>query len=94
MKLTSDSTVVAATSQVSADLGEEVVLLHLTNGMYFGLSDVAARIWKLLRDPVTLASIERVLIEEYDVEPERCHDEVMRLVSDLVDEGLVEVREQ
>lgn len=91
MDLSRDSTVVATPLQVGADLGEEVIILHLTNGRYFGLGNVGARIWKLLRDPVTIGEIERVLLEEYEVAPERCHDEVQRLVNQLVDQGLVEV---
>lgn len=92
MELTSDSTVVASGSLVSADIGEgEVILLHLENGRYFGLQEVSARVWKLLENPITVREIERVLLDEYEIEVERCHDEVLRLLSDLLDEGLVEV---
>lgn len=92
MKLTPDSTVVASGSLVSADIGEgEVILLHLENGRYFGLHEVSARVWKLLENPITVREIERVLLDEYEIEVERCHDEVLRLLSDLLDEGLVEV---
>jgi hypothetical protein len=93
MDLSSDSVIVATARHVSADMGEEIILLHLENGLYFGLGNVGTRIWQLLEKPVTVREIERVLLEEYDVEPERCHAEVLRLVSDLVDQQLVEVQE-
>jgi hypothetical protein len=93
MHLSSDSVVAATPRHVSADMGEEIILLHLENGLYFGLGNVGTRIWQLLEKPVTVREIERVLLEEYDVEPERCHAEVLRLVSDLVDQQLVEVQE-
>jgi len=92
MKLTLDSTVVASTTLVSADIGEEeVILLHLGNGFYFGLQDVSARVWRLAQSPITVREIERILLEEYEIDSKRCHDEVLRLLSDLLDEGLVEV---
>jgi hypothetical protein len=94
MELSSDSVIAATPHHVGADLGEEVILLHLDHGLYFGLGNVGARVWKLLEKPVRVGEIERVLLEEYDVEPQRCHDEVLRLVSDLVDQDLVEVREE
>jgi hypothetical protein len=52
---------------------------------------VGARIWKLLQKPVRVGEIERVLLEEYDVEPEKCHEEVVGLLNKLVDQNLVEV---
>lgn len=94
MNLSVDSTVVSSSTLVSAELGEEVILLHLENGLYFGLDNVSARIWKMLETPTTVRGIEQVLLEEYDIEPDRCHDEVMRLLSDLIDEGLVKVVEE
>jgi hypothetical protein len=94
MKLSSDSTVVITSNQVGADLGEEIILLHLENGEYFGLDDVGARIWRLMERPTAVREIERILLEEYDIEPDRCHEEVLQLLSDLVDNGLVEVIEQ
>ena len=91
MEISSDSTVVSTGRSVSADLGEEVILLHLENGVYFGLENVGARIWKLLQKPVRVGEIERALREEYDVGPEKCHEEVVGLLNKLVDQSLVEV---
>jgi hypothetical protein len=94
MKLSSDTTVAITSRQVGADLGEEIILLHLENGNYYGLEEVGARIWRLMEQPTKVREIERVLLEEYDIEPERCHEEVVQLLSDLIDNGLVEVTEK
>jgi hypothetical protein len=93
MEISSDSTVAVKQRLVSADLGEEVILLHLDNGLYFGLGNVGARIWQLLEKPVKVGEIERVLLEEYDVDPDTCHAEVVNLLNKLVEENLVEVTE-
>lgn len=91
MQITSESTVAPTRRLVSADLGEEVILLHLENGLYYGLENVGARIWKLLQKPVKVGEIERALLDEYDVEPETCHAEVVTLLQRLIDQNLVEV---
>jgi hypothetical protein len=93
MTLSLDSKVIASSRQVGADLGEEIILLHLENGQYFGLEQVAATIWRLLESPRTVKEIEDVLLEQYDIDPEMCHAEVVGLLTDLMDQGLVEVTE-
>ena len=93
MELSSDSVVVTTPRMVAADLGEEVIVLHLENGLYFGLGNVGARIWKLLQKPVRVGEIERLLLDEYEVDPDTCHREVLSLISHMLDEKLIEVSE-
>lgn len=93
MELSRDSVVATAPRQVSSDLGDEVVIFHVDAGTYFGLEGVGARVWQLLGQPATLREIERVLLEEYDVEPERCWRDLVRLLTHLIERGLVEVRD-
>jgi hypothetical protein len=90
MELSDTTEVVASRYLVGAEVGDEIILLHLENGHYFGLDDVSARIWKLLQKPTTVRDIEHALLEEYEIESGRCHEEVMRLLSDLIEQGLVE----
>ncbi len=84
------STVVQAKHQVSCDLGGEVVLLNLENGMYYGLDPVGARIWNLIQKPKNVNDIRDVLLKEYDVEPARCEQDLLALLKRLADEGLIE----
>jgi Coenzyme PQQ synthesis protein D (PqqD) len=86
------STVVAAKDQVSSDLGGEVAILDLKAGVYYGLDAVGARIWSLIQEPRTVNEIRDILLEEYDVEPERCERDLLALLRRLADEGLVEGR--
>jgi hypothetical protein len=94
MDLSDTSVLMATPNMVAADVGEQVLILHLKNGQYFGLDEVGAKIWQLLQEPVTVMEIERNLLEEYDVEPEQCRREVRQLLSGLIEEGLVEVQAQ
>ena len=86
-----DSTVVAAKDQVSSDLGGEVAILDLKAGVYYGLDAVGARIWSLIQEPRTVNEIRNILLEEYEVEPERCERDLLVLLQSLADEGLIEV---
>ena len=88
-----DTVVVAAASQVSANMGGEEVILDLTAGIYYGLGEVGARVWSLIAEPRSVASIRDAILEEYEVEPERCLRDLQALLADLEKSKLVEVRD-
>ena len=81
----------AAKDQVSSDLGGEVAILDLKAGVYYGLDAVGARIWSLIQKPRTVNEIRDILLEEYEVEPERCERDLLALLQRLADEGIIEV---
>lgn len=85
------STVVAAKSLVAADLGDEVAMLQLDSGQYYGLNPVGRRVWQLLRSPTTGQAIVDLLCAEYEVEPERCRQDVQAMLGELLKERLIEV---
>ena len=87
------STVVAAEGQVSSNLGDEVAILDLRGGIYYGLESVGSRIWSLIQEPSTVKDIRDIIASEYEVEPERCERDVIGLIQRLTDEGLVEVQD-
>ena len=87
------STVVAAEGQVSSNLGDEVAILDLRGGIYYGLESVGSRIWSLIQEPSTVKDIRDIIASEYEVEPERCERDVIGLIQRLTDEGLVEVKD-
>ncbi len=88
------ATVVAAQTTLASSFGAETVILSLEDGVYYGLEDVGARIWSLLQRPVTVSALRDALVEEFDVEPDRCGRDLAALLRDLAARGLIEVRER
>jgi hypothetical protein len=86
------SVVVAASEQVSCPLGEESAILNLKNSVYYGLDPVGAHIWKLLREPKSVGELRDALVDEYDVEPPRCEQDLLEMLEKMRGEGLIEVR--
>ena len=91
--ISTDSIVVASGDQVSSDLAGEIVMLNLKNGTYYGLDDVGARIWSLLQEPQPVAAVRDTILDEYEVEPERCERDLLALLRELQDSGLIEVKD-
>jgi hypothetical protein len=85
------SVAVASSDQISSDLMGEAVILDLKHGVYHGLDAVGARIWTLLQDRRPLHEIRDAILQEYDVEPDRCERDLIELVRQLAEKGLVEI---
>jgi hypothetical protein len=88
------STVVAVQDQVSTNLEEEAVILNLQDGVYYGLNDLGARIWNLLQEPRTVRKIRDILLQEYEVEPERCQQDLLQLLGELAAKGLIKIENE
>lgn len=77
----------------SADVQGETVLLSLERQSYFGLKNVARRIWELLQEPQTLATLCDQLRAEFDVPEDTCREEVATFLAKLESEKLVQISE-
>jgi hypothetical protein len=76
---------------VAAMVADELVVMSLDLGRYFGLNPTAARVWELLEQPRTMDELCDSLGEEYEVERDTCRLEIEALLEDLSNEGLVTV---
>ena len=85
--------VVVAQDVLSSELGSEHVMLNLRDGTYYGLEDVGSDIWKMLQKPVSVGEICGAILETREVDPERCRRDVVKLLGELVERRLVELRD-
>lgn len=85
--------VVAIKDQVSTSLEDEAVILNLKDGVYYGLDPVGARIWELVQQPQSVGAIRDILLKEYEVDPERCEQDLLRLLQEMAARGLIEVKD-
>ena len=91
--LSERSMIVAAKDQVSCDLADEVVVLSLKAGVYYGLNSVGARIWNLLQQPRRVGEVCAVLLKEYDIDPDSCERDLVALLRDLAAHQLIETKD-
>jgi hypothetical protein len=89
--ISESSTVVVTKDQVSCDLSGEAAILNLKSGVYFGLNTVAASIWKLIQEPKTVKEIREAILEEYNVEPKRCEQDILELLQELSIRELIQI---
>lgn len=90
-QISKTSTVVMSKEQVSCELAGEAVILNLRSGVYFGLNPVGARVWSLIQEPQTVSAVLEILLECYEVTPDRCESDLLAILEDLAARGLIEI---
>ena len=85
------STVVAAKEQTSCDLDGESVVLDMSSGKYYGLNSVGSEVWNLIQQPKTVRDLRDALVAEFEVDPQRCEEDLLAWLESMSDKGLVKV---
>jgi len=73
------------------EMGGETVLLHLRSGAYFGLDLVGTLIWQGIEQEGRLQPILDLLVEQFEVEEAQAREDLLRMVTQMRDHGLVYV---
>jgi hypothetical protein len=85
------STVKVSDGIVHRDLQGELVLLSLNSGHYFGLDALGTRIWHLLGEGQSLEEVVQILVRDHDVTEAQCRQDLLNLIAEMRDKGLIEV---
>ncbi len=80
--------------QISVELAGEVIILSTKSGVYYGLDEVGARIWQLLREPQTVQDLVDTILQEFDATADQCEPDLLDLLDDLRSKGLVEIYDE
>jgi hypothetical protein len=89
--LTKESIVTVSKDQVACDMAEESAILDLKSGQYYGLNPIGTRIWALIQKPTPVVDILSKLLNEYEVDADRCERDLLTLIEELEQKGLVEI---
>lgn len=85
-------TVEVSGNAIFRELDGEAVILDLDSGTYFGLNSSGTRMWNLLvQQHGTLQRVLEALEKEYEAAPETLRDDLLQLVRQLQQKGLVRV---
>lgn len=94
LEISPQSIISSISEQISSELKGEVVILNLSSGVYYGLNEVGTRIWDLIQTPQRFEDIYRILINEYEVSPDTCRQELLTLLLGLKKACLIEVKHE
>jgi hypothetical protein len=72
---------------------DEVVILDLERGVYFGLDEIGATMWEAFLEGKSPAEVADVLAARYDAPREQLQLDACALAGRLADAGLVTIRQ-
>jgi hypothetical protein len=78
---------------IQSKIGEEVVMLDMESGFYFGLNSVASIIWGMMKDGITFEVLCNQLMEQFDVERSVCEADTQELIDQLLEKKIIRVVE-
>lgn len=68
---------------------DTLVLLDTKGGEYFTLDEVGTRIWELCDGSRTVAEVAAAIAEEYDAPAQTIQTDMLELLNELADAGLI-----
>ena len=89
--LSSTSIVCHMPNQVAADVAGETVLMSLARSRCYGLGAIGSDIWSRLMSPVRVSDLVNELSMRYEAPPGVIEHDVLQLLSQLSEEGLIQV---
>jgi len=92
MRIDKQATIVRSTRPVETTVGSEVVLMTLDSGECLGLGETGSDVWRLLEKPTHLDPLVASLSETYEAPPGVIEQDVIELLEQMLDRGLIELQ--
>jgi hypothetical protein len=74
---------------IQSKIGDEVVMLDMDSGFYFGLNSVASIIWGKLEKEVSFDEIILDLLNEYNIDKLTCENETKIFLDQLLSKNII-----
>ena len=91
MNVTVDTVLVRDSEPVPATVDDDVVVLSLRAGAYFGFNRVGSEIWNMLAQPRRVGEILDTLAQSHDVDADTMTRDVSQFLQTLIERRLARV---
>jgi hypothetical protein len=77
---------------IAAETGKDLVMVSISNGLYYGVSDTAREIWESLEQPKQISELIDHLCSTYEIDPASCQEQTLSFLDSLLSERLLKVK--
>jgi hypothetical protein len=91
--LTLNSIIQRDSEVLVAEADQDLIMVNIANGYYYGLSDVARKIWDAIERPKRVSDLIDDLTARYNVSSSLCEEHTLVFLEALLDEGLLKVKD-
>ena len=89
MNITLDHVVARSPEHIFNQIDDEVVLLSIESGDFYGFDKILSNIWNKLDEPMAVKSVIDQLLTEYNVEPAACEQDVLDVFNKMLADKLI-----
>lgn len=89
--ITQESIVRRDSNILTNTIDDQIVMMSLEKGHYYGMNPVGSRIWERLREPASVDALCDELLQEYQTDRQRCLHAVIAFLEKLHAAGLIEI---
>jgi len=89
--LTLDQTVRRSEQSASRIIGGEAIIMTSADSKIRTLNETGSRIWELIADSHTIATVAETIAREFDVSAEQARDDALTFLGNLLERGMITV---
>jgi len=89
--LSGNSVIVRKNNLLHHEIDNDLVVVSIERGMYFGIEEIGKRIWSLIKTPQSISAICEILVQEYQIDYQVCQRDVIDFLIEALGEGIIEV---
>jgi hypothetical protein len=78
---------------IAAEADQDLVMVNIASGSYYGMSDVARAIWEAIEHPKKVSDLIDDLTSTYNIQKSKCEEETLLFLGDLLTEQLLKVKD-
>ena len=91
--LTLNSIVQRTPEVIAAEADQDLIMVSVATGYYYGVSDVAREIWDAIENPKRISDLVDHLAANYEIDSSSCEEQTLSFLNALLDEGLLQVKD-
>lgn len=70
-------------------MDDEIVMMSVNQGLYFGVDKIGARIWQLLENPHPVEELIVLLTNRFNVSREDCERDTLTFLNDMLNKKVI-----
>ena len=78
---------------IHSAMDDEVVMMSVDQGLFFGVDKIGTHIWNILETPAKVEELIEKLVDHYDVEPELCKNDTLLFLNDMLLKKVILIEE-
>ena len=74
---------------IHSAMDDEVVMMSVDQGLFFGIDKIGAHIWNLLETPVKVEDLIGKLADCYEVQQEQCEHDTLLFLNEMLQKRVI-----